>query len=239
MTEPSGERELELIMEKATQASLHSSLTQLGEGYVSYKGIRLGVCGKISERNGQLKGYSSYSSICIRIPAEFSGDGQQILKMLCSPEFKSTVILSPPGGGKTTLLREIIRRLSDSGLRTAVVDERQELCGGDSAGGNFFELGRCCDVLSGVDKARGSIMLLRGMNPQIIAMDEITKPEDTEALLEAAGCGVELLATAHCSSASDLTKRPIYRRLLSEGIFRQAVEISNTAGKRSYRRTEL
>ena len=142
-------------------------------------------------------------------------------------------MLSPPGGGKTTALRELIRLLSDSGLRCAVADERNELAASDM-GQAQFDLGTHSDVLTGVNKAQAAIMLLRGMNPQIVAMDEITRREDAEAIRELYGCGVGLLASAHAVSPEDMRCRSLYRELLDGEIFARLLIISSRDGRRSY-----
>ena len=145
-----------------------------------------------------------------------------------------TVILSPPGGGKTTLLRDLIRRLSDGiegpPLRVGVADERGEL----GAGELRYALGPRADVLENCPKDQALLMLLRGMAPQVLAADEITHPADLRAMETAAGCGVTLLATAHGGSWEELSLRPLYRELLGAGIFQKFVFISLAAGKRVY-----
>lgn len=115
----------------------------------------------------------------------------------------------------------------------AVVDERNELAAADG-GEAQFDLGAHTDVLTGAPKAEGALMLLRAMNPQIIAMDEITRPEDTEAIAQAAGCGAGILASAHASCLDELHRRPLYRRLLGQGIFQNLVVISGTGNARRY-----
>ena len=82
-------------------------------------------------------------------------------------------------------------------------------------------------------------MMLRAMNPQLIAMDEISSPEDVKAIEEVAGCGVKILATAHAKDVTDLSKRPVYRELLKKQIFKYAIVIENNKTKRTYRAEEL
>ena len=149
-------------------------------------------------------------------------------------ELSNTLILSPPGLGKTTLLRDLIRCVSlGEGVRprrVGVADERGEL----GAGALRRHLGPRTDVLENCPKAAALLMLLRGMAPQVLAVDEITAPEDLRAIQEAAGCGVTLLATAHGGSWEELRLRPLYRELLDQGIFRTFVVLSLAQGKRVY-----
>ena len=115
----------------------------------------------------------------------------------------------------------------------SLADERREIAA--SIGEDFgFDVGRCTDVMTGAPKAEAVGMLLRAMNPQIIAVDEITDPRDVEALLEAAGCGVALLATVHASCVRDLTRRPAGRRILESGIFSRCVTVKKQRGERVY-----
>ena len=153
-----------------------------------------------------------------------------------------TLILSPPGLGKTTLLRDIIRRVSEGegcrSRRVALADERGEVAA-LYHGVPQLEVGRRTDVVEGCPKAQGLMLLLRAMGPQVLAADEITAPEDVAALRTAAGCGVTLLATAHGADRTDLERRPVYRALLEERLFRKLVRIRPEGPGRAYTIEEL
>lgn len=230
--EPITENELYRLLEKATGASMHTAASSLANGFVSYKGLRIGVCGTAAVRDGEICGFRIITSISIRIGRECCGICDELMRELERTGFGNILILSPPGGGKTTALREMIRLLSNKGIRVGLVDERWEIAGDASGGG--FDLGTHCDVISGVPKARGAMILLRGMNPQLIAMDEITQTEDVEAVFEIVGCGVKLIATAHAAGPEDLTRRPLYRRLFDERIFTEVIQIRQYEEHRSY-----
>ncbi len=231
--EPVTGEDLQRLLEKATGASLHTAAAALAEGYLSYRGLRIGLCGEVMVQRGEWKGFRSFSSAAIRIPREVRGVCDGVIRQLFEGGFENTLLISGPGGGKTTALREMIRRLSDRGMRVAVVDERNELAASDG-GEAQFDLGAHTDVLIGVPKAEGALMLLRAMNPQIIAVDEITRPEDTEAMAQAAGCGAGILASAHASGLDELQRRPLYRALLRRGIFTNLVVISGAGNARRY-----
>lgn len=227
------ETDLLRTLEKATGASLHTVGPSLSRGYISYHGLRIGVCGTVVEQDGQMRGFRRFSSLAIRIPKECRGILDQILRQIDMSGTENILIISPPGVGKTTALRELVRQLSERGWRIGVVDERWEIAAAED-GKAQFSLGKHCDVISGVRKAQGAMMLLRGMNPQMIAMDEITAPEDVEAIREITGCGVGLLATAHAASLEDLSRRPLYRSLLDEQVFHAVIEISQKDAERCY-----
>lgn len=226
--------DLQLVLEIATRASVHSYADSIRLGFVTAEGgCRLGLCGTTATENGRVTAMRRLSSVCIRIPHEKKGCADPILDRLIGDSFESTIIVSPPGAGKTTLLRELIRKLSDFGKRVCLVDERSEVAG-TFEGQPCFDIGPRTDVLTGAPKGEGVFMLLRSMAPQIIAFDEISSPLDIEAVQLSANCGVKLLVTAHGNGTEDLKGRALYRRLLDAGIFRRAVVIENSEGKRSY-----
>lgn len=182
---------------------------------------------------GKLTGLRDISSVSIRIPRQSTNCGGEVLKKLCAAK-DNVLIISPPGGGKTTFLRECIRAISSSGVRVAVCDERGELAA-VFRGVPQFDIGPMSDVMTDIPKSEAALMLLRSMNPQVIAMDEISSPEDCRAAASAVGCGVRVIATAHAAAVSDLKRRNVYRFLLAQDVFNNIVVIENNAGVRSYR----
>jgi len=232
-------QDIELVVELATGASVHTAADSIRRGFINTSGgIRIGLCGSgISGRSG-VESLKQFSSLAIRLPSERKGCGDRLLPLLTEGGFLSTLIISPPGGGKTTLLREIIRGLSNGGMRVALADERGEVAA-VKGGVPQLDIGEKTDVITGVSKAEAIIMLLRSMSPQLIAVDEITAREDIQAMSAAANCGVSLLATAHASRIEDLGERPLYRRLSEEKIFRCVIVIEVHKGERKYRLEEL
>jgi stage III sporulation protein AA len=135
------------------------------------------------------------------------------------------LILGPPGRGKTTLLRDLLVHLSDRGLqRIGLVDERGEIAACVEGTPQLY-VGSRTDVLTNIRKDSGIMILMRSMNPQWIAVDEITAEHDIHAMEQASYCGVKLIATAHGESLADLKKRPLYKKLLNTGVFGQAAVI--------------
>lgn len=238
--EPVTRRELALLVEIATGASVHASAREIANGYISCRGgCRVGLCGSVYLTGGEMAGYSVYSSAAIRIAREKRGIADGILpKLRREGRFRSTLIVAPPGGGKTTLLRELVRKLSTSdaarpGLRVGLCDERGELAALWD-GTPQLDVGERTDVLDACPKPRAVLTVLRAMNPQVIALDEITDPEDVKAVERARNCGVALLATVHGAGVEDLMTRPLYRDLLTGGVFENIVTIRVRDGRREY-----
>ncbi len=234
------ERDLGWVLEAAGRGSVHTVLEQFREGFLALEGgNRLGLCGNVVRREGGGIHFQSISSLSLRLCREVETIGPPLIpQLLAGGSLQSTLIFSPPGGGKTTLLRDLIRCVSDgvglAPLRVGVADERGELCG-LLRGRAQRNVGPRTDIIDGCPKAQALLMLLRGMNPQVLAADEITASEDVRAVEEAAGCGVTLLATAHGASPQEVALRPVYRALLKGGIFGRFVWISLEKGQRVYK----
>ncbi len=232
-------RDLDTVLENATRASAHTALECVASGFVTVRGgCRVGLCGETVVREGGVRSIRRLSSLSIRIPRQHRGCGGELYARLLELGLPDTLIVSPPGAGKTTLLRELVRLASEGGRRVSLIDERAEIAG-VWEGLPLFDLGPCTDIMTGAPKPEAAAMLIRAMNPQLLAMDEITTPEDVEAARSAAGCGVRLLATAHAGSARELAQRAVYRPLLEDAVFKAAVVIERRAGARRYRLEEL
>ncbi len=226
-------RNLADVLEIATDSSLHTATDSIKNGFVTGAGgHRIGICGTAIVKNGAIEGLRSVSSLAVRIAKEIKDCGKAAARLLApEKEFSSAIIISPPGGGKTTLLRDIVRLLSDKGFRVALADERGEIAAMRGAVPQM-DVGVRTDVISLCPRDEAVMLLLRTMNPEIIAMDEITAPRDAKALSSAFSCGVGLLATAHAADLNELRRRGLYRELLAEGVFKKAVVIEKRNGER-------
>lgn len=221
--------DLDYILERASNFSYHTVASELSSGFVhTTGGCRVGVCGMVCAA-----GVNQISSLSVRVPHEIVGCADALKAELLRNGIQNTLIVSPPGAGKTTLLRDVIRVYSCSGYRVSVADERGEIAAVFQREPQF-DLGPRTDIMSGGKKREACMMLLRAMNPQVLAFDEITSEDDIDAAVYAFGCGVSLLATAHAESAEALHRRRLYRMLLDEHIFQRIIEISVASGKRRY-----
>lgn len=231
---------LEQLLELASRASVHAVLEQLNQGFVTIQGgHRVGLCGTVAQEGGQTRALRNLSSASVRIARQFPGIAAEVAGQLFEDKrLQNTLLLAPPGAGKTSLLRDLIRVISEGEgvppLRVGVVDQRGEL-GAAWQGVPQLDLGRRTDLLDGCPKALGLMMLLRAMNPQVLAVDEVTAPEDVEALLSTGGCGVALLATLHGRNREDLKRRALYRDLVGAGLFRRLITIEGQGDQRKYR----
>lgn len=237
--------DLEQLCDAVTDYSRYAAGETLSRGYLTARGgFRVGVCGTAVLREGVNTNLRDISSVMVRIGREQPGLGDEVLSQLFREgQFRSTVLLSPPGLGKTTLLRDLIRGLSDGTEelpchRVSVVDERGEIAV-MYQGVPQMAVGRHTDVLDACPKAVGIPILLRAANPQVIAVDEITVREDIAAMAAAAHCGVRFLATIHADGRQELGRKPLFSQLLKARVFEKTVTIRREGEQRQYIVEEL
>lgn len=228
--------QLRQVMENVTRSSLHSAAESLKHGYVtSSGGCRVGVCGTAAVSDGEVGSIRELSSLCIRVAREHPGIAKPLLDALfANGRVLNTLIISPPGLGKTTLLRDIVRLVSERGVRVAVADERGELAA-VNAGVPRFDVGAHTDVLTGAPKEYAVMTLLRTMTPRVVALDEISEACDARAVELAANCGVAILSTVHGFDKTDVFTRPVLAGIRARGIFRRAVTIGTDGARRTFR----
>lgn len=226
------DRLLEDILSRATGFSPYSlRLEETGLYLPLPGGCRMGLCGETVMRDGKLSGLRQISSLTIRLARQKLGIARETGDRLVSgTQVASALIVSPPGGGKTTFLRDLIRCISEKGIRVSVIDERREL-----GAEGFLELGPTTDVLWGAPKAQAIPLMIRAMNPQVLAVDEISGQGELEEILYGAFSGVAVLATVHGTGMEDLYRRPLYRRLVTSGAFEWCITLEGQGKPRMER----
>ena len=212
--------------------SVHSHQNELQNGFISLKGgHRAGICGTAVWENGRIASIREISSINIRIAHEILGAADGVL-----PLFKkgmcSFLLAGPPSSGKTTLLRDLVRRLSggETGrvYTVSVVDERGELAA-MWQGQAQNDLGPCCDVLTGFAKAQGILTAVRCLSPDAVVCDEVGGAEEIEAISGCLNAGVAVIASAHAASLREVYERRPLRALLETGAFSRLVLLEGGA----------
>ncbi len=217
------ETDLEEIFLALTQHSPKYYEHQIRSGYLTVEGMRVGVCGEMA--SGRIFG------INIRIPMQHVGVSKELMPYITrNGQMLSTLIVSRPQMGKTTLIRDIARTLGDGiniyAKKVCVIDERGELFGN-----GIFELGEQTDVVAGTEKQKGIESALRTLSPHVVVTDELGRVEDVQSIRECANSGVAVCATAHGGSINELMRREVFRSILREGVFERYVVLSNTRGR--------
>jgi len=226
------------ILVNATDGAFHAALDEMRNGYLSISGgCRLGICGEGVTHDRKIYNIRNVNSMCIRFAEEKIGCADMFFSELMNDSYKNTIIIAPPGLGKTTLLREIIRKLSSLGVYVGVADERGEISG-IYQGKSAFDLGVRTDVITGLPKNVAAEMIIRAMAPDVLAMDEVTSVNDLPAITQAIGCGIGLLTTIHGRALSDLTK-PAFRSVYELNVFERAVIIEMVDCRRVYKVVKL
>lgn len=210
--------------------SVHTREDELARGFFTLAdGCRVGVCGAAAAETGRLAGIEGIGSLCVRIARAVPGCADSLMPHILRDGFpRSALLLSPPGLGKTTCLRDAARQLSLAGLRVAIADERHELAA-CSRGVPTLDVGPLTDVMDGGPKAATVPALLRSMSPDVIVADEIGSPGDAEALADARRCGVAVLASAHGDSLEALRRRRVLDGLA--GVFDSVILLGGAPGR--------
>lgn len=237
-----GERKLDVCirtediletLQHACDNSFYSYQNQICNGYITVKGgHRIGITGTAVIHDGKITNINYISNLNFRIAKQVLGCSTKLLKFVIDIEnntIYNTLLISPPGAGKTTILRDMIRKLSDGmeqirfqGKNISVVDERGEIAA-SYKGVPQNDVGVRTDVLDNIPKSIGMKMVIRSMAPQIIVADEIGTYEDVEAINYAVCCGIKGIFTAHGGSLEEIKLNPALSNLIQKNIFERLV----------------
>lgn len=227
------ERIIRETLDYVSNYSLYAYENELRQGFITIEGgHRIGMAGQVIIEDRKIKNLKQISSLNVRISHEILNCADKLFPYIThNKQMYHTLIISPPRCGKTTLLRDLIRQISDGnkwvkGCTVGVVDERSELAG-CYHGIPQNQMGMRTDVLDGCPKAEGMLMLVRSMSPQVIAVDEIGAPEDVQAIKYAMHCGCRMIATVHGETLDEIQRKPLFEQLIKEQCFDRYVVLKN------------
>ncbi|GGL55401.1 stage III sporulation protein AA [Sporolactobacillus putidus] len=222
------------MLQKIGKYSLYALEEELRRGFITVQGgHRIGLAGHVITENGHVLRLRDVTFFNIRLAKQKIGAALPLVPYLYwSGHWKSSLIVGAPQTGKTTLLRDLARMISEgiseryiAAQKTGIVDERSEIAG-CVAGIPQNRLGDRTDVLDACPKAEGMMMMIRSMSPDVLIVDEIGRKNDTEALFEAMNAGVTVMATAHGSTLEQLSGRPSLRPLIDSKLFERYIILS-------------
>lgn len=229
--------DIEQIFQWLCGYGVYAYQDEIAKGYITIQGgHRVGIGGQVlSDLSGKANHMKYISSILIRVSHDVRGVAQPFLdKLYENGRLKNVLILSPPGCGKTTMLRDLVRQASNGnafgrGLNVSLVDEREELAA-SYMGTPAIDVGERTDVISSCDKNTAMEMCLRALGPQVVAVDEIYSEKDLEAVKRLHGCGCVVLATHHAESFAEFSEKPFGREVLREKLFTCFVVLGKEEG---------
>lgn len=226
-------REIRETMEFVGKYSLYAYEEELRQGFLTLPGgHRMGIAGKVVLEGDKVRGIRPVTFLNLRISHQVAGCADRVLPYLYDANgVRHSLIISPPRCGKTTLLRDLVRQISNGsrgfrGYTVGVVDERSEICG-CCQGIPSLNVGIRTDIMDCCPKAEGMMMLIRSMAPEVLAVDEVGRSEDISALETALFCGCRLLVTVHGNGLEDIRSKPLFRRLMEEQVFERFVILYN------------
>ncbi|MBR1883592.1 MAG: stage III sporulation protein AA [Clostridia bacterium] len=226
------------LLSLVSNNSIYAIEDNLKCGYVTIRGgHRIGVCGELAIENGKVLSMKNINSLNIRVAHEKIGVSNKIMRYIISEkEIKNTLIVSSPGMGKTTLIRDIARNLSNGfesldfkGVNVGIVDERGEIAA-SSLGDFGLDVGKRTDVITNVTKSKGMEMMIRSMGLKVIITDEIGAKEDIEAIKYAVSSGVKCIFTMHGKDFEDILRNKELADIIEEGIFENVIVLSDKNG---------
>lgn len=213
--------------------SLYAHINTIKQGYINIgHGIRAGICGKACFENNEICGISDISSINLRIPQHIENASKFLYELLKENDFnKSVIIYASPGVGKTTILRDLVHKLSkNTSIRYTVIDTKEEIRPviKNTENGDFF---------ISYPKGMAIEIATKSMTPQLIICDEISSKNEACEILYSANAGVNLIATTHANSYEELLSKKILEDLIVNNVFDYALGVKRNYGEKRYEYT--
>ncbi|MGE5627482.1 MAG: stage III sporulation protein AA [Solirubrobacterales bacterium] len=235
-------QDIKSILQKISSYSIYAFEEELRNGYITIKGgHRVGICGRCVVEGNNVKTIKNPGSLNFRICRELIGCSDKIINYIFeNGNVLNTIIISPPKCGKTTIVRDLARNISNGrngakGKKVCIIDERSEI-GACFQGVPQLDVGVRTDILDGCPKSQGIIMAVRSMAPEVVVCDEIGTEADAASIITAMNSGVGMITTIHGEGLEDLYKRPVFNELIKNKVFKRAVVLScrNGAGTVEY-----
>lgn len=224
---------LENFIRRISENSLYAYNESLIQGYITLpKGVRVGICGNYVFDNGKLVTIKDFQAVNIRIPHQVKNCSLNAYEYLVDGgKVESCLIISPPGAGKTTFLRDFVYQLCEHNIskNILVVDERNEICSCVD-GVPELNLGGFCDIITNCDKQTAFKNGIRSMSPDVIVTDELDLEKDLNTIKEAMNCGVKVIATIHAKNIAELKRKASFEKIIEDKFFNRFVVLGNEEG---------
>ena len=223
---------IENFVRRASENSIYAFNDNIVNGFITLpKGIRVGLCGNIVTDGDKIVTVKDFQSVNIRIPHVIRNCSLPAFDYLVNDDIKNTLIISPPGSGKTTFIRDFIYQLYTHNIskNVLIADERNEICSVINGEPNI-DLGGFCDIYTNCTKKFAFKNGIRSMRPDVIVTDEIDLEKDLDSIVEAMNCGVNVIATIHAKDINQLKKKPNFDKILDEKFFSRFVVLSSDEG---------